>query len=352
VVARGAVGRVKPAISVVVPCLNESATLPHCLDALRAQDYPQARAEVLVVDGRSTDGCAQIARSRGVRILEDPGEGPSAARNVGIRGARGEIVAFTDADCIPEAGWLSAIADAFARRPWIGGVGGAIRMPRRTLLGRLEDDDARARYRGVITSNVAYRRPLLLAVGGFDESLSCAEDYDLAWRLRDLGHEVVHDPGPVVVHDPPEISGSLAAYLRKQFWYARHDVPTHARAIVRGRAGAPGAREAAAGVAGALPPAGLLAVAAGGALAGSATLALAGLAGCAARATVRVVRAGGRSEAIPRAAVATAKELARGAGTLVGLADLARPRVRDRVSRPAPAPLRATPGAAPRPQAS
>jgi len=327
--------------SVIIPCRNEAGTLEACLDALDRQSFPRGRFEVLVVDGQSTDGCGEIARKRGVRLLEDPGDGPSAARNVGIREARGAIVAFTDADCVPSPGWLAALHEVFAERPALGGVGGALRMPRRTLLGRLEDNDARAFYRGVITSNVAYRRDALLSVGGFDETLACAEDYDLAWRLRDAGFEVVHDPRPVVVHDPPEIDGSLSTYLRKQFWYARHDVPTHARALARARRGASGSREALPGVLLSAPPAGLLAAAAAGALGGEAWLVAAGLAGAAARATRRVLKGGAGREALPMIAVATAKELARGAGTLRGLVDLAR-------SSWAPAP----PAAAPWPQAS
>ncbi|HWH07563.1 MAG TPA: glycosyltransferase, partial [Candidatus Thermoplasmatota archaeon] len=229
------------AISVVVPCRNEAASLRACLDALALQDYPRDRFEVIVVDGGSTDGCADVARARGTRLLADRGEGPAAARNLGIRAAQGGIVAFTDADCMPRPDWLTRVAEVFAEDPGVAGVAGALRMPRETFLGRLEDDEARAHYRGVITSNVSYRRAALLDVGGFDESLQCAEDYDLAWRLVDAGHRVVHDPRPVVVHSPPEVHGSVAGYLRKQLWYAESDVPAHVRAFRRRR----GSRDAA-----------------------------------------------------------------------------------------------------------
>ncbi|MEA3201061.1 MAG: hypothetical protein QOE90_2489 [Thermoplasmata archaeon] len=303
-----------PAISVVIPCRNEAATLPACLDALEAQDFPPERFEVVLVDGGSTDGCRDIARASGIRVLEDLGHGPSAARNVGVLGARAPIVAFTDGDCAPERDWLTAIAEVFAEKPWITGVGGALRMPRRTFLGRMEDDDARVRYRGFITSNVAYRRDAILAVGGFDETLCCAEDYDLAWRLRDAGFEVVWDPRPLVLHDPPEIDGTLAGYLRKQRWYARNDVPAQARAWGRNRAVAP--------IRDALVPAAALLLA-GGALLARKPMLLAGAA------AALVARAWGRTEpagveTAPRLALSLAKETARGVGTLEGLAALAR----------------------------
>src|SRR5699024_6303449 len=143
-----------------------------------------------------------------------------------------------DADCVPRGDWLARVAEVFEEDASVAGVAGSIRMPRRTLIGRMEDLEARAYYRGVITSNVAYRLDVLLAVGGLFESLCRAQDLDLAWRVRDAGHRVVPDPRPVVVHDPPEISGRAWGYLRKHFWYARSDVPASLRALRRASKGA------------------------------------------------------------------------------------------------------------------
>lgn len=340
-----------PAVSVVIPCRNEAGTLHACLDALRWQDLPEDRYEVILVDGGSTDGCRELAREFGVRVLDDPASGPSAARNVGIHAARADLVAFTDADCIPERDWLTSFREVFAEKPWIAGAGGALRMPQRTLLGRLEDLDALANYRGVITSNVAYRKGALFAVGGFDESLKCCEDYDLAWRLRDAGFEIEHDRRPVVTHAPPEVDGPVLGYLKKQFWYARNDVPSHWRAIRRWRAqpdAARGSRDAARGLAHALPSAGLLAAATAGAALAEPWLLALGAGGAAVRATRRVRQVGARGkDVVSMAALAAAKDLARGAGTLRGLVDLALPRGEDHpLTRASPQPwLASLPGA-------
>lgn len=323
--------------SVVIPCRNERASLGACLDALEAQDHPREATEILVIDGDSTDGSRELAEGRGARVLSDPGTGPAAARNVGIDAASEDIIAFTDADCVPRFDWLSTLAERFATDRDAAGFAGALRLPRDTLLGRMEDNDARAWYEGYITSNVAYRRRALLEVGGFDETLCCAEDYDLAWRLLDAGHRIEREPRAVVLHDPPEIRASVAAYLRKQFWYARHDIPAHASAIRRAwlaNGHAAGSRRAVAGVFDALErstfTAGLTASLLGRSpklFAASIFAATLSSAGRIAQ-TAAIVQDGSR-ETIQMASIETAKRLVRGAGTLVGIADLAMPGERE-----------------------
>lgn len=100
-----------PFISIVVPLYNEERWIDECIPALLAQDYPQDRHEIIVVDNNSTDRSAErVARYPRVRLLRQPVQGDFAARNLGISEARGEILAFTDADTAPHADWLRAIA--------------------------------------------------------------------------------------------------------------------------------------------------------------------------------------------------------------------------------------------------
>ena len=90
-------------VSVVVPMLNVEAYLERCLVSLANQANPGAGVEVLVVDNGSTDGSPEIARrfEGKVRLLREPVRGAYRARNHGVAAARGDIVAFTDADCVP-----------------------------------------------------------------------------------------------------------------------------------------------------------------------------------------------------------------------------------------------------------
>jgi glycosyltransferase involved in cell wall biosynthesis len=104
-----------PEMSVVIPVHNGAATLPACLDALCAQTLPSERYEVLVVDNNSTDGSANLARrAPGVRVLEEQRQGAYAARNRGLAGAHGEVLVFTDPDCVADPDWLEAAQLAVA----------------------------------------------------------------------------------------------------------------------------------------------------------------------------------------------------------------------------------------------
>ena len=318
--------------SVVVPCRDERERLSACLSALEGQDMPAGAFEMVVVDACADGHAAEIAK-RGVRVVADERRGPGAARNIGIRQARGDVIAFTDADCVPRFDWLSKLDEAFRADPDAAGFAGALRLPRATLIGRLEDADARVNYDGFITSNIAYRRDVLESVGGFDETLPCAEDYDLAWRILDAGHRIERAQDAIVLHDPPEVHAPLGPYLAKQFWYARHDVPAHVRAlgrVWRATGATRGSDRAAAGLVEALARSS--AVAAATAAAGARSPGLLGIAAAAtlvssARHVARTVaRVGeGASELPGMALVETAKRAARGLGTLVGLAELARP---------------------------
>ena len=108
-----------PSVSVVVPVLNAARTLAGTLDALARLRPPPL--EILLVDNGSVDGSRELlkafvaGRAGGkASLIVEPRRGASAARNAGIRAARGEVVAFTDADCLPDAAWLEHLALPFA----------------------------------------------------------------------------------------------------------------------------------------------------------------------------------------------------------------------------------------------
>ena len=111
--------------ALVIPALNEEETIGDCLVSLRRMDYPPERREILVVDNGSTDRTAEIIKSFPVRYLWEERRGFSAARNKGVKASKGEILAFTDADCIVSRGWLRELAQAFEEES-VGGVAGEI----------------------------------------------------------------------------------------------------------------------------------------------------------------------------------------------------------------------------------
>ena len=114
-----------PLVSVVIPVWNSPDLIGKCLTALAQQTYPRDRFEVLVVDNGSTDATANVARSYPfVAVLSEPVAGSYRARNRGLRSARGEYVAFTDADCIPDPDWLTAAVRAARLYPQAGVLAG------------------------------------------------------------------------------------------------------------------------------------------------------------------------------------------------------------------------------------
>ncbi len=128
------------------------------------------------------------------------GRGPAAARNAGWRAAGGEVIAFTDDDCVPEPGWLSAGVAALAD----GAVGasGRIVMPLPAVPTDYERNAAGLTRGEFVTANCFYRREALAAVGGFDERFTMAwrEDSDLFFTLLERGGRLVFAPNAVVVH--------------------------------------------------------------------------------------------------------------------------------------------------------
>ena len=177
-----------PLVSVVVPVYNVEGFLREALDSLFAQDYEPF--EVVVVDDGSTDGSGTIARSYPeVRYLRQENQGPAAARNAGIAAARGEIVAFADADDVQlptrlsvQVGHLTErpeISATLARQVWITPPPGAVPD---VVWGDLD---------GIPAMTMVVQKRTLAELGGFDPRLRGPEDTDLLIRMREGGHRFV-----------------------------------------------------------------------------------------------------------------------------------------------------------------
>lgn len=101
-------------ISVIVPVYNTDQYLERVIAALKAQDYPRGEFELIFVDNGSEDSSLDILeRHSQIHVIRESQHGSYAARNKGVAEAKGDILAFTDSDCYPEAGWLRAIDQSF-----------------------------------------------------------------------------------------------------------------------------------------------------------------------------------------------------------------------------------------------
>ncbi|HUQ64420.1 MAG TPA: glycosyltransferase [Acidimicrobiales bacterium] len=213
-------------MSVVIPTFNRAELLRRTLGSLTTQEYGGNETEVIVVDDGSTDHTASVvAEYPDVVYLHQANAGPSAARNRGWSEARGEVVAFTDDDTVPDHRWLADLSAAFSADPDLAAAGGTVRPLRETFLTefvQLEQHashgvrrDGQIKY--LVTANCAYRRDVLASLGGFDETFPAAsgEDTDLTMRAQAHGYRMKLLDGAVVLHDhPSHIRQILKSYLK------------------------------------------------------------------------------------------------------------------------------------------
>ena len=217
--------RAWPKISVVVCAYNEAATIDECLTSIENLTYPDF--EVILVNDGSRDATGAIARRHAsVTVLDIPNGGLSAARNVGLEHATGEIVAYTDGDVRVDPDWLTHLVRPFLASDVVGAGGPnlvpADDPPMAQCIGRAPGsptqvmlDDRIAEH--VPGCNMAFRRDALLAVGGFNPIyLRAGDDVDICWRLQARGWKIGFAPSALVWH---RHRASLRAYWRQQVGY-------------------------------------------------------------------------------------------------------------------------------------
>jgi GT2 family glycosyltransferase len=210
-------------VSVIVPVYNGSRLLPGCLSALQQQT--RRPDEIIVVDDGSTDDTFAVAGRLGVTVLSQPNAGPAAARNLGARVARGRLLLFTDADCVPASDWVERMVAPFTD-PGLAGAKGEYRTRQQELVARFVQQEYQDRYDRmaglayidfVDTYSAAYRRDIFLALGGFDVTFPTAsvEDQEFSFRMARQGYRLVYVAGALVYHRHDR---TLGEYIRRKFW--------------------------------------------------------------------------------------------------------------------------------------
>jgi cellulose synthase/poly-beta-1,6-N-acetylglucosamine synthase-like glycosyltransferase len=197
-----------PSVSVVVPTYNVENTILECVRSLLSLNCPEGRLELIFIDDCSTDSTAEALKEHPdiELILLTENKGPANARNVGIKRATGEIVAFTDADCVVDKDWLMHLTRKF-QEEGVGGVGGNILPynPETVVEKYLENLLSQEKFINldmpfVVTANAAYTKKILEEVGFFDERFFYGEDADLSWRVLKAGYRISYEPKAVVYH--------------------------------------------------------------------------------------------------------------------------------------------------------
>jgi GT2 family glycosyltransferase len=213
-----------PKMSVVVAAHNAAQTLEECLSSLEELRYPDY--EAIVVNDGSQDATEEIARRFPFRCISTPNQGISAARNVGMQAADGEIVAYLDSDAKADPDWLRYLAVTFMKLD-VAGVGGSnivppednwvakcvYRSPGGPTQVMLNDQYAEH----IPGCNMSFRKSALEGIGGFDPLFRiAADDVDICWRLINAGYQIGFSPSAIVWHHRRP---SVKAYWRQQVGY-------------------------------------------------------------------------------------------------------------------------------------
>lgn len=212
-----------PRVSVIVPHYQDLERLDLCLAALAAQTYDPALTEIIVADNASPAGavaveCAIAGRARLVIV---PEKGAGAARNGGVAVASGEVLAFTDADCVPEPGWLAAGVAALPQAPLIGGamrvlVANEARLTGAEAFERVFAFDNRRYVEHLgftVTANLFCAADTFAAVGPFKVGVS--EDLEWCRRAGGLGFPIAYAEAAVVGHPARRTWPELVAKWRR-----------------------------------------------------------------------------------------------------------------------------------------
>ncbi len=213
-------------VSVIIPTYNAADRLRECLQALEKQNFPREQYEIIVVDDGSTDATALIIKNYYVRYYYQMNKGPAAARNKGVKMAIGNIILFTDSDCIPDNNWIKEMVSSF-QSPEIAGVKGTYKTAQRALWARFAQIEFIERYKLLLknkyidmidTYSAGYRKNLFLSMGGFDTSFPVPnnEDTDLSYRMSLNGYKMVFNPDAIVWHTGhPD---TTMKYVKLKFW--------------------------------------------------------------------------------------------------------------------------------------
>jgi mycofactocin system glycosyltransferase len=219
-----------PYVSVIIPVKDQFVEVVECLEALEELDFPREKLEIVVVDDHSKMEISQLETSFDVRVIrQEITRGPAFSRNYGVSYARGDILAFLDADCVPGEDWLSELLPFFQASS-IGAVGGYIEgYYQESFLDKYEEVSSSLNMgRSIIlegksnnsfyvpTANLLVTREAFNKCGGFEEDRRIGEDVDFCWRLRNSDYWLIYAPYGTVAH---KHRGDLEKMLKRRGEY-------------------------------------------------------------------------------------------------------------------------------------
>lgn len=216
-----------PFISIIIPAKNEEKLIRGCITSLNLLDYPKDKIEIIIVDGLSTDNTMDVAREMGATVISNTKQTVSPGRNIGFEKAKGDLIAFTDADCVVDKSWLSNSIKYFEKDKTVACVGGPNLTPSDEsdfgkAVGFVFDQPVFAagsihardlnevkEVNSIPGCNAIYRQSILAKVMPLDESMLTGDDTLLNRKILDFGCRLLYTPDVKVFHYRRPTPGKL-----------------------------------------------------------------------------------------------------------------------------------------------
>jgi len=229
-------------VSIVIPTKNRANSLKETLESLFVQTYPANKYEIIVCDDNSSDNTEEIVKElmygtqHNLKYIKVKSkiEGPAKVRNAGINQSLGEIIGFTDDDCIVSKDWIEVAVECFKKHNEACGAYGTVitvgdcKNKKFAISRRVDVPSDNGSY---VTPNIFYKKQALLDVGLFDTDMRYMQDIELGWRIKKKG-PVIFEQSLRVNHKI--LCASVKTYLRRlkrtEYWvlmYSKH--PEHMR---------------------------------------------------------------------------------------------------------------------------
>lgn len=225
----------KPFVSIVVGIRNEERYIVECIESLLNQDYPKEFYEIIMVDGMSTDNTQNLVRQYPVKFLLNEKKNVAAARNLGVKEAKGEYIAFTDGDCRADKSWLSLLVKEMLNAPEnVACVGGpnlifntdslfarVVGYTQETFLGsggsaQSSNSSERKYVQSLPNCNAFYKKQIIENIGYFDETFVVGQDCDINFRMGKKGYRFLYIPEAKVYHHR---RGNTKSFSTQMFRY-------------------------------------------------------------------------------------------------------------------------------------
>lgn len=223
----------RPFVSIIIPAYNDAERLKSCLSKLEQQTYPRSLYEVLVVDNNSTDSLElTVSEFQQSKYLFEPNPGSYSARNKGLSVAKGNLLGFTDSDCVPDSDWIERGVTRFLATENCGLVAGKIQLffkkaEHPTVVELFDSQNFLQQQKYVAedhygaTANIFTSRVIFDAVGLFNDQLKSGGDREWGQRVHSAGFRQVYADDVCVAHPArhswPEMSRKITRVIEGRY---------------------------------------------------------------------------------------------------------------------------------------